>query len=46
MEAAARAADRETVADLGKAHQKRFVAMMQRMVAARSHPKKTSANPD
>jgi DNA-binding MarR family transcriptional regulator len=36
MEASARAAHRETVADLGKADQQRFVAMMRRMVAARS----------
>jgi DNA-binding MarR family transcriptional regulator len=46
MEAEARAAHRETVADLGKADQKRFVAMMQRMVDARSDPKKAPANPD
>jgi MarR family transcriptional regulator, lower aerobic nicotinate degradation pathway regulator len=46
MEAEARAAHRETVADLGKADQKRFVAMMQRMVDARADPKKAPANPD
>jgi MarR family transcriptional regulator, lower aerobic nicotinate degradation pathway regulator len=38
MEGAARAAHRETVADLRKADQKRFVALMQRIVAARSKP--------
>jgi DNA-binding MarR family transcriptional regulator len=36
MEAQARAAHRETVADLSKAEQKRFIAMMQRIVAASS----------
>src|ERR1700675_177586 len=36
MEASARAAHRETVADLSKAEQKRFIAMMQRIVAASS----------
>jgi MarR family transcriptional regulator, lower aerobic nicotinate degradation pathway regulator len=36
MEAAARAAHRETVADLSKSDQERFVAMMRRMIAARS----------
>src|SRR6266704_6176059 len=36
MEASARAAHRETVADLSKADQKRFIAMMQRIVAASS----------
>jgi DNA-binding MarR family transcriptional regulator len=46
IEAPARAAHRETVADLGKADQKRFVTMMQRMVTARTDPKKTSDNPD
>jgi DNA-binding MarR family transcriptional regulator len=36
MEASARAAHRETVADLSKAEQRRFIAMMQRIVAASS----------
>jgi MarR family transcriptional regulator, lower aerobic nicotinate degradation pathway regulator len=36
MEGAARAAHLETVADLSKADQKRFIAMMQRIVAASS----------
>jgi DNA-binding MarR family transcriptional regulator len=36
MEAQARAAHRETVADLGKADQKRLIAMMQKIVAANS----------
>ena len=36
MEKAARDAHLETVADLGKADQKRFIAMMQKIVAARS----------
>jgi hypothetical protein len=36
MEASARAAHRETVAVLSKAEQKRFIAMMQRIVAAGS----------
>ena len=36
MEASARAAHRETVADLSKAEQKRLIAMMQRIVAASS----------
>jgi MarR family transcriptional regulator, lower aerobic nicotinate degradation pathway regulator len=34
MEAAARAAHRETVADLSKTEQKRFIAMMQRIVTS------------
>jgi MarR family transcriptional regulator, lower aerobic nicotinate degradation pathway regulator len=38
MEGSARAAHRETVADLSKADQKRFVVLMQRIVAARSKP--------
>ena len=38
MEKLARAAHRETVADLSKADQRRFVALMQRIVAARSEP--------
>ena len=36
MERAARAAHHETVADLGKADQKRLIALMQQIVAARS----------
>ena len=43
METAARAAHRETVADLSKADQKRFIAMMQRIVAASSDQKNGSA---
>jgi MarR family transcriptional regulator, lower aerobic nicotinate degradation pathway regulator len=38
MEKSARAAHLETVADLGKADQKRFIVMMQKIVAARSGP--------
>jgi MarR family transcriptional regulator, lower aerobic nicotinate degradation pathway regulator len=41
MEASARAAHRETVADLSKIDQKRFIAMMQRIVAASSDQKKS-----
>ena len=36
MERSARAAHHETVADLGKADQKRLIALMQQIVAARS----------
>jgi hypothetical protein len=36
MEKSARSAHLETVADLSKADQKRFIAMMQKIVAARS----------
>src|SRR3979411_232662 len=43
MEASARAAHRETVADLSKPDQKRFIAMMQRIVAASSDQKNGSA---
>jgi DNA-binding MarR family transcriptional regulator len=43
MEASARAAHRETVADLSKIDQKRFIAMMQRIVAASSDQKNRSA---
>ena len=43
MEASARAAHRETVADLSKADQKRFIVMMQRIVAASSDQKNGSA---
>jgi DNA-binding MarR family transcriptional regulator len=42
MEASARAAHRETVADLSKPEQKRFVAMMQRIVAASSASEKAT----
>jgi MarR family transcriptional regulator, lower aerobic nicotinate degradation pathway regulator len=38
MEKSARSAHLETVADLSKADQKRFIAMMQKIVAARSGP--------
>jgi len=43
MEASARTAHRETVADLSKAEQKRFIAMMQRIVAASSNREKATA---
>src|SRR6202158_5488512 len=46
MESSARAAHRETVADLGKADQKRFIAMMQQIVAARSKQVDATAAPD
>jgi len=46
IEAPARAAHRETLADLSKADQKRFVAMMQRIVAASSDQKADPASPD
>jgi hypothetical protein len=36
MEGSARAAHRETVAELSKSEQKRFIAMMQRIMAASS----------
>ncbi|THD52486.1 MAG: MarR family transcriptional regulator [Bradyrhizobium sp.] len=42
MEASARAAHRETVADLSEAEQKRFIAMMQRIVAASSGGEKAT----
>jgi DNA-binding MarR family transcriptional regulator len=42
MEASARAAHRDTVADLSKAEQKRFIAMMQRLVAASSAAEKAT----
>ena len=38
MEKSARSAHLETVADLSKADQKRFIALMQKIVAARSAP--------
>ncbi len=43
MEASARAAHRETVADLNKAEQKRFIAMMHRIVTASASGEKTAA---
>jgi DNA-binding MarR family transcriptional regulator len=43
MEASARAAHRETVADLSKTEQKRLIAMMQRIVAASSSREKATA---
>ncbi|MBV8926600.1 MAG: MarR family transcriptional regulator [Bradyrhizobium sp.] len=46
MEQAARQAHLETVADLGKADRKRFIAMMQKIVAARSGAAGTTAAPD
>src|ERR1700720_5037812 len=42
MEASARAAHRDTVAELSKAEQKRFIAMMQRIVAASSAAEKAT----
>jgi MarR family transcriptional regulator, lower aerobic nicotinate degradation pathway regulator len=42
MERSARAAHLQTVADLNKADQKRFIALMQRIVAARSAPEGTT----
>jgi MarR family transcriptional regulator, lower aerobic nicotinate degradation pathway regulator len=45
MEKAARAAHLETVADLSKADQKRFIVMMQRIVAASSDQDETKAAP-
>ena len=45
MEKAARAAHLETVADLTKADQKRFLVMMQKIVAARSAPAGATVNP-
>ena len=46
MEKAARAAHLETVADLSKADQKRFIAMMQRIVAASSDRDEARVAPD
>ena len=46
MEKAAREAHLETVADLGKADQKRFIAMMQKIVVARSDRADTMSAPD
>jgi DNA-binding MarR family transcriptional regulator len=45
MEKAARAAHLETVADLSKADQKRFIAMMQQIVAASSDRDEAKAAP-
>jgi MarR family transcriptional regulator, lower aerobic nicotinate degradation pathway regulator len=45
MERSARAAHRETVADLSKADQKRLIALMQQIVAARSRPADTTGVP-
>jgi DNA-binding MarR family transcriptional regulator len=45
MEKAARSAHVETVADLSKADQKRFIAMMQRIVAANSDQDEAKAAP-
>jgi hypothetical protein len=42
MEASARAAHRETVADLSKTEQKRLIAMMQRIVTASSSREKAT----
>jgi DNA-binding MarR family transcriptional regulator len=42
IEGSARAAHLETVADLGKADQRRFIAMMQRIVAAHSKKEETT----
>jgi DNA-binding MarR family transcriptional regulator len=42
IEGPARAAHLETVADLSKADQQRFIAMMQRIVAARSKKEETT----
>jgi DNA-binding MarR family transcriptional regulator len=46
MEGSARAAHRETLADLSKADQKRFIAMMHRIVAASSDQGEARAAPD
>jgi DNA-binding MarR family transcriptional regulator len=46
MEAQARAAHRETVADLGKADQKRLIVLMQKIVAAHSDGEATTAGLD
>jgi MarR family transcriptional regulator, lower aerobic nicotinate degradation pathway regulator len=46
MEAQARAAHRETVADLSKADQKRLIVMMQKIVAANSDGDATTAGLD
>ena len=46
MEASARAAHRETVADLSKPEQKRFIAMMQRIVTASSDDVKATSTAD
>ncbi len=46
MEKSARLAHRETVADLSNADQNRFIAMMQKIVAARSRPADATAGFD
>ena len=46
MERSARSAHLETVADLSKADQKRFIALMQKIVAARSVPGGVAAGLD
>jgi DNA-binding MarR family transcriptional regulator len=46
MEGSARAAHFETLADLSKADQKQFIAMMQRIVAASSDQGEARAAPD
>ena len=46
MESSARAAHRETVADLSKTEQKKFLAMMQRIVAANSEDAKATSTAD
>jgi DNA-binding MarR family transcriptional regulator len=46
MEASARAAHRETLAGLSKAEQKRFIAVMQKILAARSKQVEATAMPD
>ena len=46
MEGSARAAHLETLADLSKADQKRFIAMMRRIVAASSDQGEARAPPD
>jgi len=46
IEASARAAHHETLEGLSKAEQKRFITMMQKLVAARARESETAANPD
>jgi DNA-binding MarR family transcriptional regulator len=46
MEASARAAHRETLAGLSRAEQKRFIAVMQKIVAERSKRGEATAMPD
>ena len=45
-EASARAAHHETLEGLSKAEQKRFITMMQKVVAARTTQAETAAVPD